>query len=50
MKVPEDLLEFAPIIFVGAFHSGDEEGDTCLNVMLCAFFAYGSVINYKNNE
>ncbi len=36
-KVLEDLFEFSPIIFVGPFYAGGEEGDGHLDVALCAF-------------
>ncbi len=37
MKVPEGLFEFTPIVFVGVFDTGSEEGDSCLNIALCVF-------------
>ena len=36
-KVPEGLFEFTLVVFVGAFDAGGEEGDSCLNIELCAF-------------
>ncbi len=37
MKVPEGSFKFTPILFVRAFDAGGEEGDSCLNIALCAF-------------
>ncbi len=36
-KVLEDPFEFYPIIIVGPFYAGGEEGDGHLDVTSCAF-------------
>ncbi len=36
-KVLEGPFEFFPIVFVGPFYAGGEEGDGCLDVTSCAF-------------
>ncbi len=37
VKVSKDPFEFFPIVFVGSFDAGGEEGDGHLDVALCAF-------------
>ncbi len=36
-KVLEDLFDFSPIVFVGPFYVGGEEGDGHLDVVSCVF-------------
>jgi hypothetical protein len=36
-KVSEDPFEYSPIVLVGPFQAGGEEGDGHVDVVLCAF-------------
>ncbi len=36
-KVSGDPFKFSPIIFVGPFYGGGEEGDSHLDIALCVF-------------